>query len=216
MQERPILFNDEMVRAILDGRKTQTRRPVKPQPDLLFRGFDTGHWACDYSEKRPAGVWDYWGRFPSGYFNSVYGPIKCPFGKIGDKLWVREAFCVFDDDWRAVDRPHDLNDGPYNNFVYRAISERYAKEFRVKYRPSIHMPRWASRITLEIIGVRVERVQNITEKDARSGGIEKLDPRQSAATTINRFQRSWNSIYEKKGFGWDTNCWVWIIEFKRA
>jgi hypothetical protein len=203
MKERPILFNGEMVKAILDGRKTQTRRVVKPQPqekyDRLFResGGSYGWWHSPSTSGQGAEQQDL-----------LAFPQK-PFGTIGDRLWVRETFRLFDsskecacyDDCRCV-RGHGKP-------VYRADADS-----EDKWTPSIHMPRWASRITLEITGVRVERLNDISDFDAFQEGAP------SAAGTITGpycmsfkqgFRNLWQSIYGN----WEANPWVWVYEFRK-
>lgn len=141
MKERPILFSGEMVRAILEGRKTQTRRVIKPQPDsarnsvFVKSGFETKH----------------------GY------EIKCPYGQPGDRLWVRETWGLWDT---------DPKDGPERAKIFYRATDENRRDLRYqRWRPSIHMPRWASRINLEITNIRIERVQDITEEDAKAEGL---------------------------------------------
>ncbi len=189
MKERPILFSVPMVRALLDGSKTQTRRVVKPQPSL----------GQEFS-----------------------GRVLCPYGQPGDRLWVREAFSGphHQDrhpprDWRSTDEIHYWADGcPTNCGDW------------TKPRPGMFMPRWASRITLGVIGVRVERLQDITEDDARAEGITDggclncgesettcgcLNPQPDARDS---FIYLWQSI---NGPGsWAANPWVWVVEVERV
>lgn len=187
MKERPILFSGEMVRSILEGRKTMTRRVVKPLPELKYvetqyvqdRGID-----CVESN-RP--------EFQSDVITSY-----CPYGQPGDRLWVREKFAI-----------NNGNDGT-SGLIY---AEGYSV-YTGKWKPSIFMPRWASRITLEIVSVKVERIQDITEADSISEGM----PKRSFVfeTPAKAFFRSlWNELNSKRGFGWDVNPWVWVIEFRR-
>ncbi|HGM6832005.1 TPA: hypothetical protein ACKQCE_000539 [Serratia marcescens] len=174
MKERPVIFNGEMVRAILHGRKTQTRRIAK----------------ADNS-------------------NHLLG---CPFGQVGDRLWVRETFAAFDADWKHPGKPHDLKDGPWPNVVYPAS---VAKIPDGTCRPSIHMPRWASRITLEITAVRVERLNDISEEDAKAEGVKAgVCPGHEHMMHQVAFRELWQSIYGEES--WRANPWVWVIEFKRA
>ena len=176
MSERPILFNDEMVRAILEGRKTQTRRVVKPQTTEVDR-FGNPLWGEEGFRE--------------------YRKHKCPYGRESDRLWVREA--------HQIDNPHTTG-----KVCYRA-TEASRKVLAHKWRPSIHMPRWAARILLEVTDVRVNRVQDIGEEDCLKEGIP------SGNTLLGKryhFGLLWNSINEKRGFGWDTNPWVWVVEFK--
>jgi hypothetical protein len=198
MKERPILFCGEMVRAILDGRKTQTRRIVKPQPDFAAQPhwlFGPGHsgvgWYCGEAEYPDEG-------------SHFYG---CPYGVLGDRLWVRETWCPLERcDWVGSKREDNVN--------YRADcppeSETIRGEMGYAWRSPIFMPRWASRITLEIIDVRVQRVQEITFDDCVAEGIVRL-PGADA-----EYRRLWNSINLKRGFGWEKNPWVWAITFKGA
>lgn len=191
VKERPILFSGPMVRAILDGRKTQTRRVVKPQPI----------WVYDCSV--PVLTTD----------ADPNAAIRCPYGVPGDRLWVRETFGR---QWR-------------HGFIYRADVETPIPAGG--WEPSIHMPRCASRIMLEVTRVCVERLQNISEADAQAEGIQVLplqsvdDPsawRQSgpgahqARNARESFRLLWDSINSKRGFGWDVNPWVWVIEFRRV
>lgn len=185
MTERPIIFNGEMVRAILDGRKTQTRRVIKPQPP---------EWASSIDSSTPKMGFV---KFHGGSYNQQkeYGIPTCPYGKPGDRLWVREAVS-------RVRRPS-------GEWMYRAdypvdIASAY------KWNPSIHMRRDQSRITLEITDVRVERVQDISADDAKAEGIHILRQRDYG------FKRVWDSINAKRGYGWDKNPWVWVVEFRRV
>ncbi len=193
MTERPILFNDDMVLAILRGQKTQTRRPVKPQPDIIRPGkrFDDARWRS-------------W---------------TCPFGTPGDRLWVKETFAQLPG---------------YIEIAYRADFEKFTDDncFRwpPKWRPSIHMPRALSRITLEITDAYPEQVQDITEKDAWAEGMEALDGSFNEAAlcaTAKRYDlcvedsrciyaHLWDSLYAKRGLGWDVNPWIWVVKFKRT
>lgn len=195
MRERPILFSAAMVRAILDGRKTQTRRVVQPP-----RGWGERYPNCDpYS--MPPSVW-WW----DGKHDHVGVRHECPFGVPGDRLWVRET-------WRALRRfeSHKPRDVPSDSWiVYDADTAtgdaRPAPVGRMgKLRPSIFLPRWASRITLEVVSVRVERVQSIAALDAAAEG-----------TTHSGFRLLWDSLNAKRGYGWDANPWVWRIEFRRV
>lgn len=173
-RERPILFSSPMVRALIAGTKTQTRRVVK------------GEW------------------------------IVCPYGGPGDRLWVRESHWWFKDE-------HDPVTGYYppkltaEDVEYRADGERPGRSWR----PSIHMPRWASRITLEITGVRVERLQEISEADARAEGAPPGHPsidRVSREFGFADFPRSWyGQMWEQiNGRGsWAANPWVWVLEFRK-
>ncbi|ECQ2017268.1 hypothetical protein FZ146_08610 [Salmonella enterica] len=198
MKERGMIFNAEMVRAILDGRKTQTRRPVK------FPLIDK-NMGCELAGNELAGE-----LAAHNYWNS-------PYGKPGDRIWVRETLRVHS---RATD---------VATLVYRAsVRNSWTEQtHRVpiavcdkpatpeKWTPSIHMPRWASRILLEITDVRVERLRDLSEEDAKSEGI--TPPAGGVLPgweyRIN-FRDLWMDIYGTDS--WEANPWVWVIEFKRV
>ncbi len=200
MKERPVIFNGEMVRAILDGRKTQTRRIINPQPTLSERtGFNWNGAAYGIGSTYRDTVRNFANCFK-----------VCPFGQVGDRLWVRETFAAFDADWKHPGKPHDLRDGPWPNVVYPAS---VAKIPDGTCRPSIHMPRWASRITLEITAVRVERLNDISDGDAIREGCSAADMK-SGDCVADVFARLWSSIYGAEN--WRANPWVWVIEFRRV
>lgn len=215
MKERPVIFSGEMVRAILDGRKTQTRRVMKVQPKQHDHKNYDAPWACEspdyYNTHEADWACRYCGEGIGMDGQSVY---RCPFGQVGDRLWVRETFAAFDADWKHPGKPHDLRDGPWPNVVYPAS---VAKIPDGTCRPSIHMPRWASRITLEITAVRVERLNDISHDDAkaegccygRGGGVPDF-----AVTPADHFPTLWASIYGEES--WCANPWVWVIEFRRV
>ncbi|ENU1224635.1 morphogenetic protein [Enterobacter hormaechei] len=193
--ERGMIFNGEMVRAILDGRKTQTRRVMKPQPDEdgLAKVIN-GPWV-DTSER-------------------IY---RCPFGVPGDRIWVRETFQgpLFDFEQMEAYQEDSSKFKKPEFCVYKADGKPAPEFFDADdnlhcgWRPSIHMPRWASRITLEITGVRVEQLNDISEEDARSEGISGS----SARDVKEAYAALWRSIYGSDS--WRANPWVWVIEFKR-
>ena len=225
IRERPILFSGPMVRAILDGRKTQTRRVVQPQPwedvgtlrvgvyhpEIVVRGeYEPG--------PEEFGAWSEDGEFA----------VRCRYGAPGDRLWVREAHAlesyeriVYRAD-RAAQYVQDFPFGGMGRFGHMFwLSSDYEPD---RWRPSIHMPRWASRLTLEITDVRVERVQEISESDAEAEGLTKrghwwdvgsdwkgdgLDTTASGA-----FRMRWDALNAKRGYGWDANPWVWCLAFK--
>lgn len=198
MKERPILFNAEMVRAILDGRKTQTRRMVKPQPIPFGEDSPFTHATLKEHVGKP---WMPVG----GVFQDAW---QKPFGTVGDRLWVRET-------WRVdgVNRAIALKgEASYRDEgVYRAdlIGDRMIDD--APWIPSIHMPRWASRIDLEITAVRVERVQDISENDAFREGIVLSN--KAEQTYYGQFSRLWQSIY---GFDSWRRDYVWVYEFGRV
>lgn len=213
MTERGMIFNADMVRAILDGQKTQTRRIMKPQPEPCPRG---GHWWPSNVFKTMLHVEDEMQNGKGGWGGLVGD--ACPFGDVGDRIWVREAFASGLSTkstlaYRATHKREDLEDGFYDT---------------IKWTPSIHMPRWASRILLEITSVRVERLNAISEEDAEAEGIDMealydsqdcydciADHNMTGRPTVTgAFKYLWESIYGEDG--WKANPWVWVIEFKRV
>lgn len=201
MRERPIIFNAEMVRAILGGRKTQTRRVIKsqPWPDVFsYIGVGvTGLW-CGYYVDPDIPVWE----------------ANCPYGKPGDQLWVRETWAT-PGNWDEY-KPSDLLDNWFNTqqVKYRA-TEPYPDGGYYKWRPSIFMPRWASRIQLEVESVRIEKVQDITPEDCAAEGCQHWTVDGIVHKSARKyFKKLWDSINKKRGFGWDVNPWVWMIHFK--
>ena len=215
--ERPILFNGEMVRAVLDGRKTQTRRAVKLIPQ------DKRTILCSFSNEKGAIFND--GR---GLSVSTFVPIRCPYGQPGDRLWVREAWKVYSDN--LPPRILYPSDGSIEAVDFTGdwdfFCEQYAKSGPNRTRPSIHMWRWASRITLEITDVRVERVQDISARDVESEGVDVVSrlpvfpPKRETLECLlkivahQEIKKPWDSINAKCGYSWDSNPWVWAISFK--
>ena len=192
--ERPILFSAPMVRAILEGRKTMTRRVVKPQP--IWVGDPCVPFKTPDAD--PKGI------------------IRCPYGQPGDRLWVRET-------WSACLPMVNYSAGgaryfPDDHQSYNELVRLYDTQ-RGNWRPSIFMPRWASRITLEVVGARVERLLEITESDAKSEGIDLKGFRSTTEGIAGRehtieFAGLWDSINGKK-HPWESNPWVWVIEFNK-
>jgi len=212
MKARPILFNAEMVRALLDGQKTQTRRQIKPQPD----------WISEVSHTHTTGPC-FW---PIGSLGQQCGaPIpfdKCPYGQPGDLLWVRET-CAEDVIGSSSVATYKADDTYLKGVSGCYIDWWYSRQFC----PSIHMPRWASRLTLEITDIRVDRVQDISEEDAKAEGCETdeyldrlehfeccaprdLDIPVYPPTIRGEFEYLWNSINSN----WDDSPWVWMVKFK--
>ena len=207
MKERPIIFSAPMVRAILSGTKTQARRIVKPQPDLVVDGKPCIKSMDDMRYGRLAKV------------------LPCPFGATGDKLWGRES------GWERPERtPHMMREGAdtwaryyYDADDFTEIEREQFKKWGFIRRPSIHMPRWASRLTLEVVSARVERVQDISEADAIAEGIVyskawdgfgDIDGRYFHCTDSRRsYEHLWDHIHGPAS--WDANPWVWVIEFRR-
>jgi len=221
-KERPILFSAEMVRAILERRKTQTRRviglaEINKNPDWHSAAYQNGDgdWVFWYPD-RP-GLADFTLKaYPRGSRDG----IKCPYGKPGDLLWVRETFGV-------QLEPDDEH--PHGYVIYRADlptdSSFQYEGGGSAWRPSIFMPRWASRITLEITNVSVERLHDISEKDCNAEGVPYFDgvfayAKISPMSVFERllyyqgkFKELWDSINAKRGYPWDSNPWVWVVEF---
>jgi hypothetical protein len=197
VKERPILFSGSMVRALLDGSKTQTRRVVKLKSHQQIEERDDGTpWPWMYDGERDADCW-----------------LACPYGQPSDRLWVREAFsgpwCMEAQDGMAAAPPSKW--GATSRIWYWADGDPTHGDW-TRPRPSIHMPRWASRIALEITSVRVERLQDITRGDAMSEGCpfpnmaKGEDPRKWYADL-------WNQLNGPAA--WDANPWVWVVEFRR-
>jgi len=216
MKERPILFSGEMVKAILEGRKTQTRRVVKIQPCDGWHP-EVGIYAPTCIDRHGE---EYPGAEVFGASDENEGRV-CPYGQPGDRLWVRETLRrdpkanIW---YYAAGKPEDwVVVAPENHT--ESLVWAHHKEGDVCV--SIHMPRWASRITLEITDVKVERVKNISEQDARDegAGISLCEyPQWDGDPNCYRmlFRERWNNLNAKRGFGWEKNPWVWVLEFKRV
>jgi len=214
VNERPILFSGPMVRAILDGRKTQTRRVVKP-----CRQFTD--WDC-----MPSDAYGVEPHIEPGKFGFLVAgdmgytdPVVCPYGQPGDRLWVRETWRPMSFGWNQTcgDCVRVEFAADHANMVRAATEAQYDATHPDRsgsWRPSIHMPRWASRITLEITGVRVERLQDITAIDVDSEGA--LTQLTEINDVLPLWIALWDSINAKRGYGWSVNPWVWVIEFKRV
>jgi len=211
MNEHPLLMKGPLVRATLEGRKTQTRRPVK-MPSHGVEPFHPGY--------ADGAFWNY-------SFTDIIA--RSPLGRVGDRLWVRETFafvtCEKEDEGAFYGRA-------------RGITSDYGEWFQVRYaadtklidwepptfKPSIHMPRGACRLVLPLVSVRVERVQDITEEDARAEGVELISsgpgwecwmgygPHGSCKSARESFRSLWVSIYGQES--WDANPWVWVAEWK--
>lgn len=221
MSDKPIIFNDAMVRAILDGRKTQTRRVMKPQlgngwefGTASAAGIQYGEITSSHPKKGRFGVFIR-REVMKGSGKFEHDLIPCPYGRPGDLLWVREAWREYDNSTECGCLDHCCCP-PTGTPIHRATGD----DGESKWRPSIHMPRWASRITLEITRVRVERLQDISVEDARSEGcdVPDLPPEvhgvagDFAADERTTFAILWNRI---NGAGaWNQNPWVWVIEFR--
>ena len=213
IKERPILFSAPMVRAILEGRKTVTRRSIKVQPHIDASGnFCVG--SSNYGQ-------DGYGKPVTKHF--VNG--CCPFGKPGDRLWARETW--YCDHFEVQKGPylqpadmHDLDQSREDGeLVYAADGLTPYEQEQPTWKPSIHMPRWASRILLEITDVRVERLQDISRADIRAEGLEC--PPELASDDVSPNYRdwypaAWRELWESTGGDWKANPWVWVVGFKRV
>lgn len=193
MKEHPLLFKAEMVRAILAGTKTQTRRLVKLRPDKKHPD-----WPVQPLDILPMKEGPGWVVLMQR--NPERGThIDYPMGK-GDYFWVKETY-GFGSEPAPFSTPH---------FVYRADTDPYVE--KGFWKNAIFMPRKASRITLEILSIRVERLTDITLEDCFAEGMVDTCDRKSV---VHKYHKLWNSINKKKEFQWDANPWVWVIEFKR-
>lgn len=211
-KERPILFTGPMVNAILEGRKTQTRRYLKSlsgvYPNFLIKEGEP----YPYYYRRRDAVWDSFGSLEE------LAAKHCPYGKRGDRLWVRETWC------RGLSDTHECW-GYRADMRYQCGKPIPDNGVKKLWKPSIHMPRSYSRITLEVTDVRIEQVQNISEEDALQEGIEEksLIPAQPCWRgtphsewcfhPTGAYKDTWNSV--NKEHSWDSNPFVWVIEFRK-
>ncbi|MEX5626110.1 hypothetical protein [Pseudomonas marginalis] len=204
IKERPILFSAPMVRAILEGRKTVTRRAVKTD------------WI--QSDRAPLntapGLFHFW----------CSGEHICPYGEPGQRLWVRETW--YCDHFEVMSGPYlkpddldideALDDG---TLVYAADGLTPYEADQPIWKPSIHMPRWACRILLEITDVRVERLQDISRADIRAEGLQcppELASDDASPNYRDWYPAAWRELWESTGGDWNANPWVWVVEFKRV
>lgn len=215
MKEHPILFNSEMVKAVLDDKKTQTRRVLKVQPPTdkhqLCQLIDT----TDREKRKHRGKhhWAIVDGLNISQEQEIY--FKCPYGQVGGRLWVRETWCA-GVEW-DTEKPSEID--PLcggNDIFYLADGEK--TEGYGKTRPNIFMPKWASRIKLEITAIRVERVQDITHADIFREGLDvPKEPKGEFPDNLKRkWIQLWNGINGARGYGWPKNPWVWVVEFKRT
>jgi len=190
MEERPILFSPQMVNAILDGKKTMTRRIIKSKTGLFeINSANYEHDAAHYYHCRTVTLLD--------DNEKGIGTLFCPYGRIGDILWVRETYRIIN------------HSGTGSKFFYKADAcQQDLKDKTIKWKPSIFMPKYASRIRLRITDIKVERLRDIYEGDAYKEGVRPLQ-NQSA---IGTFYELWQQI---NGDGsWEENPWVWVISFE--
>ncbi len=230
MAIKPILFNTEMVNAILEGRKTQTRR-VLNNTHPVVTGFvpngERGYWKG--TAKSEQVIQQYITTFPF--------TIKCPFGMVGDRLWVRETFApvnlygeialaykadsdvirvVENESFQDDDGTINYDDPRLEKYSFAAWADDVLSGTEGNWKPSIHMPRWASRILLEITNIRVERLQDISNEDAKAEGFDfSTDPSAVemgyAIGARTNFRHTWEQIYGANA--WNKNQWVWVVEF---
>lgn len=205
MKEHPIVFNNEMVQAILDGRKTQTRIIIRPQP------YETEMCPVMVCEdvQSPSGYTFASDRFDDRHIRAKY--------QVGDKLWVRERI---NNGLQACNFYYHADNKGVGNHIYKQLCD-YGWTLK-KVIPNNRMPKWATRIWLEIINIRVERVQDIDnnwDDCLREGAVPKdmaiCDCNGTHQKALWMFKELWDSLNAKRGCGWDENLWVWVIEFKR-
>jgi hypothetical protein len=241
MKERPILFSAPMVPLMLVDAKTQTRRiakwsPREPDLNLAFSGLEAGL----YIDGDPSSGWVLRSRDGSGCWNDRTHPLPCPYGVAGDRLWVRETHCVFSVG-EGMDRPvpdcvaYRSTCDEDGCFDYTNGRGEILNLKVTKWSPAIHMPRWASRIALEVTKVRVERLHAITEDDACAEGARRFDDipdphpygkgarwSMESPTTTDQclgtarfaFANLWNKLHGEDA--WDANPWVWVVSFRRV
>jgi len=181
MHTKPILFSAPMVRAILDGRKTQTRRVIRPQPEHVEWFERQKGWCARVSPQQ-------------------YEMVKA-FAAPGDILWVRERFRI------------EQGSPCYFTACPCGLEGKHGEK---GWKPSIHMPRWACRVWLEVIDVRVERVREISGVDIQAEGLPVAFDVPGAFDALDRFADLWDSLNAKRGYSWASNPWVWRIEFRRC
>lgn len=205
MSERPILFNTPMVRAILEGRKTQTRRVVKVNNPDEWEAVNNCR-AHKYGAQVPCYLFRPKASEEEGIHYPRYG--------IGDILWVRETWCQGKDAHAIMFDPEPLP----GDYLYKADFKEEPDKDIVKWRPSVHMPREAARIFLRVKNVQLERLQDISGDDARAEGFEPVLDNDGivVVSAKGKFRALWDGINTKRGYGWDTNPWVWVIVFERV
>lgn len=196
MNYKPIIMGADSIRAILDKKKTMTRRVVKEQSRLREPQEEYGNMVVTAEYFNQYGSWQEW--VPNAK------TMGCPYGHIGDRLWVKEAFALWTDSPHCVAYKAD-------EMHYDAIDDVFWKDevditsiaVDGKWKSPLYMPRWASRITLEITDIKVERLQDITEEDAKAEGYSRVD----------EYAWAWDALNAKRGYQWESNPWVWVVSF---
>lgn len=195
-RERPIIIDSDSIQAVLRGRKTQTRRVISLRNTVRFEDIKTNHNFDITGVANHSGI--YWtfglGWYIGGIRYYDAATIKCPYGIPGDRLWVRETWCY-------------VGEVPGPEIIYKATTP----DFKGWASP-IYMPRWASRITLEILSVRVERVQEISDSDCYAEGI-KSELSDVLGEPRIKYAELWDTLNAKRGYPWADNPWIWVIEF---
>ncbi len=218
MKEHPILFNGSMVRAILESRKTQTRRAMQWQPPAEGYQISRLVESTARDDRKNEGKLHWIKIDGMQIIDQDQHYFECPYGQPGDRLWVRETWAQASD----------------ISFIYLADSQFDAckpGDISWRWRPSIHMPRKVSRILLEVISVKVERLQDISEDDAKEEGVEPYgsfypdyqsgidedgEPNEFWTNAKKSFKSLWDSINTKRDCRWDSNPWVWVVKLKRV
>src|SRR3972149_2575511 len=225
MKERPIIFSPEIVRAMLAGNVTQTRRVVKfmhETPKLIGQAAEHRNLNAVYPAREKG--WVFWQTTRAGdglaeFTKKAYATgLLCPYGEPGDRLWVKEA-------WYTSKKYDPLPPAKFPveaKTIFRYLGSRAKPEWAGRTRSARFMPRWASRITLEIVNVRVERLQDVSDDDAKAEGFEYYgetlfkDYGEILAehTAIYKYASYWDLLNARQGFLWKSNPWVWMIEFR--
>lgn len=222
MKERPILFSGPMVRALLAGAKTQTRRLVRPQPKGRLNPWTDASEPGDvYVDGRvPVMCVESRGRNKRDAGELSLLPVESPYGDPGDRLWVRETW-LYVGPGSGSDLPEyvaeraDPKNHKGEHCWYRGDpSWDQGDPSSLRWTPSIFMPRWASRLTLEVTDVRVQRLQDITEEDATAEGVAPQFKRKAHGPHQQAFMELWDSLNAKRAT-WDSNPWVWAVTFRR-
>lgn len=213
-KEKPILFSGAMVKAILAGRKTVTRRVIKPQPPQCSKDWEwivtMGDGGAALFEAMLPAKCSTFDEPPEPDQYEPWQTLYCPYGAVGSRLWVRESFRIGSFGAGTAQIFYDADAAP------AIVSDRKLPN-RLGAVPSIHMPRHCSRINLEIVSVRAERLHEITEADAQAEGFEQEHIHGGMyETAYSKFSTLWDTLNEKRGFPFDSNPWVWRVEFRRV